>query len=144
MADSEQLLADSSFESSLSNDSDSSIDDSECTGSTWRFLPRYTAQEKGKALATEQLSLRHPPSVHGGYNHENPAGGSPRSVQTAFSLAESIGYSTEFVLGSAEEEQPVEVVPGSEGVTMATLLCWTTVIVLVVAGSCYLVQSMVG
>ncbi len=67
-----------------------------------------------------------------------------RSVQTAFSLAESIGYSTEFVLGSAEEEQPVEVVPGSEGVTMATLLCWTTVIVLVVAGSCYLVQSMVG
>ena len=67
-----------------------------------------------------------------------------RSVQTAFSLAESIGYSTDFVLGSAEEEQPVEALPTSEGVTMATLLCWTTVIVLVVAGSCYVVQSMVA
>ncbi len=67
-----------------------------------------------------------------------------RSVQTAFSLAESIGYSTDFVLGSAEEAQPTEAVSKSEGVTMATLLCWTTVIVLVVAGSCYLVQSIVG
>ncbi len=67
-----------------------------------------------------------------------------RSVQTAFSLAESIGYSTDFVLGSAGEEQPVEAIPESEGVTMATLLCWTTVIVLVVAGSCYVVQSMVA
>ena len=67
-----------------------------------------------------------------------------RSVQTAFSLAESIGYSTDFVLSSAEEEQPVEAVPESEGVTMANLLCWTTVIVLVVAGSCYAVQSMVA
>ena len=67
-----------------------------------------------------------------------------RSVQTAFSLAESIGYSTDFVLGSAEEELPVEAPPQSEGVTMATLLCWTTVIVLLVAGSCYVVQSMVA
>ena len=67
-----------------------------------------------------------------------------RSVQTAFSLAESIGYSTDFVLGSAEEEQPVEALPESEGVTMATLLCWTTVVVLVVAGSCWVVRSIVA
>ncbi|CAL5221955.1 g4233 [Coccomyxa viridis] len=144
MAYRERLLANSSSESSLSNDSDSSSDDSECTGSTWRFLPRYTAQEKGKALASEQLSLRPAISVYGASDDENPAGGSPRSVQTAFSLAESIGYSTDFVLGSAEEAQPTEAVSKSEGVTMATLLCWTTVIVLVVAGSCYLVQSIVG
>lgn len=63
-------------------------------------------------------------------------------MQTAFSQAESIGYNTDFVLGSAEEQQPMEAL--SEGMTMAALLCWTTVAVLVVAGCCYVIQSMVA
>ena len=78
MAHREQLLADSSSDSSLSNDSASSSDDSDYTGSTWRFVPRYTAQEKGKALASEQLSLQPASSVYGAPDDENPAGGSPR------------------------------------------------------------------
>lgn len=66
-----------------------------------------------------------------------------RSVQTAFSVAESIGYCTDFVLLSDEEQQPIGAAL-SEGMTMAALLCWTTVIVLVVAGSCYVIQNMVA
>ena len=65
-------------------------------------------------------------------------------MQTAFSLAESIGYSTDFVQGSEEDQQPVEALSSTEGATMAALLCWTTVIVLAVAGSCYVIQSMVA
>ena len=65
-------------------------------------------------------------------------------MQTTLSLAESIGYSTEFVAGSEEEQQPAKALSESEGATMATLLCWTTVIVLVVAGSCYVIQSIVA
>lgn len=67
-----------------------------------------------------------------------------RSVQTAFSLAESIGYSTEFVLPAEEQVQEKHKEAISEGVTMATILCWTTAITLLVAGSCYLVHSMVA
>ncbi len=78
MAHREQLLADSSSDSSLNDESDSSSDDSEYTGSTWRFVPRYTAQEKGKALASEQLSLQPASSAYGASDDENPAGGSPR------------------------------------------------------------------
>ena len=65
-------------------------------------------------------------------------------MQTAFSLATSIGYSTDLVLGSGEEQEPVKAQTNSEGATMATLLCWTTVVVLVVAGSCYMIQSLVA
>ena len=78
MAHRQQLLANSSSDSSLSNDTDSSSDDSECRGSTWRFVPRYTAQEKGKALVTNQFSLHPVSSSHGAYDDENPAGASPR------------------------------------------------------------------
>lgn len=63
-------------------------------------------------------------------------------MQTAFSAAESIGYSLDFVLPPDLEKQPLEEV--SEGITVATLLCWTTVIVLAVVGSCYMVHSMVA
>lgn len=80
MAHREQLLAGSSSDSSLGNDTDSSSDDSECRGSTWRYVPRYNAQEKGKALVTEQFSLRPVSSIHGASDDENPAGGSPRYV----------------------------------------------------------------
>lgn len=78
MAQRDQLLADSGTESSLSDDSSSSSDSSEGTASIWRFVPRYSAQEKGKALATEELCLRPGPLVFGDSDDENPAGGSPR------------------------------------------------------------------
>ena len=81
MAHHEQLVSDSSSDSSLNHDPDSSSDDTECDGSTWRFMPRYTAQEKGKALASEQSFLRSVSSVCGVSDEENPAGGSPRLVR---------------------------------------------------------------
>ena len=65
-----------------------------------------------------------------------------RSVQTSLSMAESIGYSTEFVV--SVEQQHADHGTLSEGMTMATLLCWTTVIVLAVAAACYIVQSIVA
>ena len=82
MAHHEQLIHNSSSDSSLSNDTDSSSDDSNCTGSTWRFVPRYAAQEKGKALATEDPLVRPVSSVYGASDDENPAGGSPRYMQS--------------------------------------------------------------
>ena len=57
-------------------------------------------------------------------------------------MAESIGYSTEFVLPLEQQRADNETL--SEGMTMATLLCWTTVIVLIVAAACYMVQSIVA
>ena len=65
-----------------------------------------------------------------------------RSVQTNLSMAESIGYSTEFVL--PVEQQCADHGTLSEGMTMATLLCWTTMVVLAVAAACYIVQSIVA
>lgn len=74
MAHRMQQLADSSTESSLSTGSDSSSDGSEYTSSTWRYAPRFSALDEGKALAI----LRPGPSLYGALDDENPTGTSPR------------------------------------------------------------------
>ena len=74
--ESRRLLDDSSSESSLSDSSSSS--DSECAGSTWRWVPRYSAEDKGKAVVADGLSVRPGGAVQGNSDDECPAGSSPR------------------------------------------------------------------
>lgn len=83
MAHTAQLLAgsSSSSESSLSDELDSSSDESECTGSVRRSVPRYSDRQKGKALLTEgPLYVRPWTGVQGASDDDCPAGSSPRCL----------------------------------------------------------------
>jgi hypothetical protein len=60
-----------------------------------------------------------------------------RSVQTALSCAESIGYSTEFVLPSASEQKHFQPVP--DGMILASILCLGAVVLIITAAASYII-----
>lgn len=70
-------------------------------------------------------------------------GGSPRSVQTALSMAESIGYSKKFVM-PVEDHTKAEFMPAPDGILLASMLCLSTVVFLFAISASYLVLTMVG
>ncbi|KAK9903284.1 hypothetical protein WJX75_001921 [Coccomyxa subellipsoidea] len=70
-------------------------------------------------------------------------GDSPRSVQTALSVAESIGYNTEFVLPLEDAHCP-EFKPVPDGILLASVLCLCALVLLFATATSYVVLVMVA
>lgn len=66
-----------------------------------------------------------------------------RSVQTALSLAESIGYSTDFVI-QTEDPAPPTFQPVPDGLLLASMLCLGAVVLIFAATASYIVLTLVA
>lgn len=72
-----------------------------------------------------------------------------RSVQTALSYAESIGYSTEFVLppdqpAAAEAQRQRQFHPVPDGIILASVVCLGIVVLLFAACASYFILTVVA
>ncbi len=66
-----------------------------------------------------------------------------RSVQTARSVAESFGYSKEFVV-PLEDTRDSEFQPVPDGILLASVLCLGAVVLLFAATTSYVILTMVA
>ncbi|BDA49905.1 hypothetical protein COCOBI_15-0330 [Coccomyxa sp. Obi] len=103
--------------------------------------------DKGKAVIPVGYSDRHPWATLASLKHDveedSLVGGSPRSVQTALSMAESIGYSKEFVV-PMEDDRQVQFAPVPDGILLASMLCLSAVVFMFAISASYIVLTMVG